>query len=76
MFISDLKKGQEARIIGIHTDSTLCERLNSLGILAGEIIRVSGVSLLGGTIKIEINSCSFVALRSNEAKKIEVEIIK
>jgi len=75
MLLNELKKGEVAEIIEVKADNALKERLNSLGLMVGESIEIKGTSLFGGTIKIEINGSSFVALRANEAKNIEVEEI-
>ncbi|MFT7880837.1 MAG: FeoA family protein [Sulfurimonas sp.] len=72
MILTELKKGQSATIIKINADSALKDRLKSMGISRGERLTVRGCSLAKQTIEIEIEG-TLVALRAEEAKKIEVE---
>lgn len=72
MLLIDLKKGQEATITRIDADTTLKSRLNSMGVMKGEQLVVRGCSLAKQTMEIEIEG-TLVALRAEEAKKIEIE---
>jgi len=72
MVLSELQKGDMANIIRINAESTLRSRLNSFGVMRGESLKVKGCSLAKRTMEIEIEG-TLLALREEEAKKIEVE---
>lgn len=72
MRLAELKKGNRAKIIKINAESALRDRLNSMGVMKGEHLIVRGCSLAKQTMKIEIEG-TLIALRAEEAKKIEVE---
>jgi len=74
MVLSELHKGDKARITGLNTDKTLRDRFASFGIMPGEEILVKECSLARQTIEIELG-CTAVALRKDEADKIKVELI-
>ena len=74
MELVELKKGNKAKIVKINADSALRDRLNSMGVMKGEQLIVRGCSLAKQTMEIEIEG-TLIALRSDEAKKIEVEKI-
>lgn len=71
MKLSELKVKQTAQIVSIDCDSILKNRLYSFGITKGAIIKVEEITLTKSTIEIKINQ-SKIALRMNEASKIEV----
>jgi len=71
MLLSDLKKGNSAEIIKIHAGKSLRDRLTSFGVMRGEIVTVKGCSLAKQTMEIEVGG-TLLALRADEAKKIEV----
>jgi len=72
MLLSQLQKGDSAKIVSINAEPTLRNRLNSLGIMRGESLDVKGCSLAKQTMKIEVGG-TLIALRADEAEKIEVE---
>ncbi len=72
MKLSELKVKQTAQIVSIDCDSILKNRLYSFGITKGAIIKVEEITLTKSTIEIKINQ-SKIALRMNEASKIEVK---
>ena len=74
MKLSELNKGDKAKIIKINADKALRDRLNAFGIMKGEELLVKGCSLAKQTMEIEVGS-TLVALRADEAGKIEVEKI-
>jgi ferrous iron transport protein A len=74
MQLVELKKENKAKIIKINADNALRDRLNSMGVMKGEQLIVRGCSLAKQTMEIEIEG-TLIALRSDEAKKIEVEKI-
>ena len=74
MYLIDLKKGNKASIIKIHADKALRNRLTSFGVMKGEELTVKGCSMGKKTMEIEVGS-TLIALRADEAQKIEVEPI-
>ena len=74
MYLIDLEKGNKATIVKIHADKALKDRLNSFGVMRGEELLLQGFSLGKQTIEIEVGS-TLIALRKDEAEKIEVEQI-
>ena len=72
MNLTELSKGNKAQIIKIHADKALKDRLNSFGVMRGEELLVKGCSLGKQTIEIEVGA-TLIALRKDEAQKIEVE---
>ena len=73
MVLSDLKKGNRAEIVKIHADKILKDRLTSFGVMRGEMLLVKGCSLAKQTMEIEVGS-TLIALRAEEAHKIEIKI--
>ena len=74
MVLSDLRKGNQAEVVKINADKALRDRLTSFGVMRGEIISVKGCSLAKQTMEIEVGS-TLIAVRADEAEKIEVEQI-
>jgi len=73
MKLIDLQKGNRAMIVKIDADKALKDRLNSFGVMRGEELTVKGCSLAKQTMEIEVGS-TLIALRADEAKRIEVEV--
>jgi Fe2+ transport system protein FeoA len=74
MRLDQLQEGQKAKIISIDAPKSLIDRLYSFGILPQEIVECKAHSLAKQTIEIEVEN-TLVALRNEEAHKIEVELI-
>jgi len=74
MRLIDLEKGNKATIVKIHADKELRNRLNSFGVMRGELLTVKGCSLAKQTMEIEVGS-TLIALRADEAQRIEIEKI-
>ena len=74
MKLTELTKGDKAEIIKIDADKALKDRFNSFGVMRGEEVLVKGCSLAKQTMEIEVGS-TLIALRRDEAQKIEVEKI-
>jgi len=74
MNLTDIRKGQSAKIIKINADKALKDRLTSFGVMRGEELTVKGCSIAKQTMEIEIGN-TLLALRANEASKIEIEKI-
>ena len=75
MNLIELIKGDRAEIIKINADKTLRDRFSSFGLMRGEELLVKGCSLAKQTMEIEVGS-TLIALRADEADKIEVEKIQ
>lgn len=71
MTLLNLEKNEKAEIVKINADKALKDRLNSFGVMRREILTVKGYSLGKQTIEIEVGS-TLIALRSDEAEKIEI----
>jgi ferrous iron transport protein A len=71
MTLDKLELKQSAKIVSINCDNILKNRLYSFGIVKGAIVSIEGFTLTKSTIEIKINH-SKIALRLNEASKIEV----
>ncbi|WP_415406191.1 FeoA family protein [Sulfurovum sp. CS9] len=74
MILTELTKGDRAEIVKINADKALRDRLNSFGVMRGEELTVKGCSIAKQTMEIEVGS-TLIAVRSDEADKIEVEKI-
>ena len=74
MKLSELTKGDKAQIIKINADKALRDRFSSFGVMRGEELLVKGCSLAKQTMEIEVGS-TLIAVRADEADKIEVEKI-
>lgn len=72
MKLSELKVKETALITSVDCDSVLKNRLYSFGVIKGALIKVEEITLTKSTIEIKINQ-SKIALRMNEASKIEVQ---
>jgi len=75
MKLSELTKGDKAQIIKINADKALRDRFSSFGVMRGEELLVKGCSLAKQTMEIEVGS-TLIAVRADEADKIEVEQIE
>ena len=73
MKLSELKKHQEARVVKVDAAGELKQRLASFGLLKGANIKIIDCSLGKSTIEVMVDS-TLLALRREEAEKIEVEI--
>ena len=72
MVLTELRKGERAEIRRINADPELRNRLHSFGIIPGESLEVKGCSLARQTMEIDVDG-TLIALRKEEAEKIEVE---
>ena len=72
MKLSELIKGDCAEIVKVNADKALRDRFSSFGLMRGEELLVKGCSLAKQTMEIEVGS-TLIALRADEADKIEVE---
>jgi len=72
MKLSELKKGDSARITAINASEDLKSRLRSFGVVKGSELTVEAYSLANKTIEIMVDD-TLIGLRSIEAADIEVE---
>ncbi len=75
MVLSDLVKNERAIIVRINADRALKDRLLSFGVIKGEELKVKGCSIGKQTMEIDVSG-TLLALRKEEADKIEVEKIE
>jgi len=76
MSLIDLSKGQRAIVKAINTKSKeLKQRFASFGLLKGAEVELVDCSLTKSNIEIMVDT-TLLALRKEEAKEIEVEIVK
>ena len=74
MLLSNLDISQEAQIIQINCTDELKQRFYSFGLIKGTTIIVDEISLARNTMAVNIDSTE-IALRIEEAKQIEVEVL-
>ena len=74
MNLTKLTKGERAEIVRVNAEKALKDRLTSFGVMRGEELLVKGCSLGKQTMEIEVGA-TLIALRKDEAEKIEVEKI-
>jgi ferrous iron transport protein A len=74
MKLTELTKGDKAEIVKIHAEKALKDRLSSFGVMRGEELTVKGCSLAKQTMEIQVGA-TLIAVRADEAAKIEVEKI-
>jgi len=72
MKLSELKKGDSAKIIAINASEDLKSRLRSFGVVKGSELTVETYSLAHKTIEVMVDD-TLIGLRSIEAEDIEVE---
>lgn len=75
MRLSDLKKNQKAIIRNLDCDIELKQRFYSFGINKNSTLIVENISFSKNTLEINVED-TFIALRMEEAKCIEVEMVK
>ena len=74
MTLDELDPGQKAIIKSIGDIGSLKQRLMELGVLCGEPVEMERIAPLGDPIEIRVSD-EHIALRREEAQKIEVEPI-
>ena len=74
MTLSELKKGDSAKIIAINASEDLKRRLRSFGVVKGSELTVETYSLAKKTIEIMVDD-TLIGLRAVEAEEIAVEKI-
>ena len=72
MKLSELHKGDSAKILSINATEDMKSRLRSFGVVRGSELTVETYSLANKTIEIMVDD-TLIGLRSIEAEDIEVE---
>lgn len=73
--LSDLRKGQIARVIGLHNeDPALRRRLLDMGITKGVVLEVKKVAPLGDPVDIYLRGYE-LCVRRKDMESIDVEVI-
>lgn len=75
MKLSELKRGEKAKIIRIGKIGELKKRLVDIGITAGEVILFERNAPLGDPQEFRIKE-NGIAIRKEDAANIEIELIK
>ncbi|MDR2844858.1 MAG: FeoA domain-containing protein [Puniceicoccales bacterium] len=73
--LPSLAIGQYGRVVQLHAQRPVDQRLLALGLMPGMVVRLVQVAPLGDPIAIEFqNQC--VSLRKAEAEAVEVELLQ
>ena len=72
--LSDLDVNQKAIVLKLNCKDELKQRFYSFGIIKGSEVTIEEISLAKNTIALVIDDTS-IAIRLDEAKNIEVEIV-
>lgn len=71
MTLDNLAQGESAKVTAINASRELKNRFNSFGLVKGATVYAEARSLGKKTLEIRINKTR-IALRSSEAKKVEI----
>jgi Fe2+ transport system protein FeoA len=75
MNLSDIKEHQKVKVKNIYCPNELKQRFYSFGIINGAILEIEHISFSKNTIEVIVEDTS-IALRLEEAKAIEVEVLR
>ncbi|MBL6955990.1 MAG: ferrous iron transport protein A [Chlorobium phaeobacteroides] len=75
MNLSELKKGQSARIRKLSCSGSLKSKLIDMGVLNGEMVRVVRIAPLGDPVEVLIKQYK-LSLRKKDAEGITVEEVQ
>jgi Fe2+ transport system protein FeoA len=73
-FLSELKAGESARVIGIHGDDDLRRRLLEMGLTTGSTVRVVRFAPMGDPIELAVRGYR-LSVRRDEARAVAVETL-
>lgn len=74
-YLSDLKIGQRARVLGLHLDKPEVRRhLLDMGITKGTEILIKKIAPMGDPVDIELRGYE-LCIRKEEMKNIDVEVL-
>ncbi len=79
MTLNDMKPGQIALIQGIQSDGGSLQegfkvRLEAMGLIADQPVRVIRSAWLGGPLQVRVGSTTEIAIRRSEAKLVNVNL--
>ena len=72
--LSELEINQEAIIFKLNCNDELKQRFYSFGIIKGTPIKIDEISMAKNTIALDVDGTE-IALRIDEAKQIDVELV-
>jgi len=75
MKLSELKKGQSARIVAMPSSGGLRRRLAEMGMLVGEVVRIEGIAPLGDPVEMTVRRYR-LSLRKSDIENITVEEVR
>ena len=70
--LADLATNEKAVVLKVKAEGELKQRLASFGLRKNSSIKIKALSMTKSTIEVEVGT-GMIALRFEEAKKIEVE---
>ncbi len=74
--LSDLKIGQVAKVLALHSDSkALRRRLLDMGITRGVEVKIKKIAPLGDPVDIELRGYE-LCIRKYDMQNIDIEVIK
>lgn len=74
--LSDLKKGQVGKVLGLHNENkALRRRLLDMGITEGVEVKVKKIAPLGDPIDIELRGYE-LCIRKNDMENIDIEVVR
>ncbi len=74
--LSDLKKGQVGKVLGLHNENkALRRRLLDMGITSGVEIMVKKFAPLGDPVDVELRGYE-LCIRKNDMENIDVEVVR
>ena len=74
--LSDLKKGQVAKVLALHSDNkALRRRLLDMGITKGVEVIIKKIAPLGDPIDIELRGYE-LCIRKSDMQNIDIEVVK
>ena len=74
MFLSDLKVGEQARVVMLDNPKKIKQRLTNLGLTCGTVVVLIRRAPLGDPIEIKVRDF-YLALRASDADKIRVDLL-
>lgn len=73
--LSELKKGQSAKVLALHTDNKpLRRRLLDMGLTTGVVVTIKKLAPLGDPVDIELRGYE-LCIRKSEMDGIDVEVL-
>jgi ferrous iron transport protein A len=70
--LAEFRPGERGRVVAVHGEGALVQRLLEMGVLDGEVVEVIALAPLGDPIEVRLGD-SRLSLRRAEAARVEVE---